>query len=77
MGTDYDHFGVLAWPIKEKEMLKQKRLNQNQVNNRQLLRKVMSKAGFYNLKTEWWHFNSLSRSAASKKYSIIEGEIKP
>tara|TARA_B110000014_G_C20104682_1_gene580639 strand:+ start:350 stop:1108 length:759 start_codon:yes stop_codon:yes gene_type:complete len=77
MGTEYDHFGVLAWPIKEKEMLKQKRLDQNQINNRQLLRKVMSKAGFYNLKTEWWHFNSLSRSAAAKKYSIIEGEIKP
>lgn len=77
MGTAYDHFGILAWPIKEKEMLEQKRLTENQVNNRQLLRKVMSKAGFYNLRTEWWHFNSLSRSAASKKYQIIEGQIKP
>ncbi len=77
MGTEFDHFSVLAWPIKENEMLKQKRLNEIQINNRKLLRKVMSKAGFSVLKTEWWHFNSLSRSDASKKYSIVEGEIKP
>ena len=76
MGTPYDYFGVLAWPIKEKEMLKSNRLNKNQINNRRLLRKVMSRAGFFNIQTEWWHFNSMTRYKAAKKFKIIEGVMK-
>ncbi len=76
MGTEYDHFSVLAWPIKEKEMLKNNRLKKIHIHNRKLLRKIMSKAGFSILQTEWWHFNSMTRDEAAKKYTIIEGSLK-
>ncbi len=72
MGTPYDYIGELAWPTKESEMLKAKKLTQVQVDNRKLLRKVMYDAGFFNIQTEWWHFNSCRREIAKQKYEIIE-----
>ena len=32
---------------------------------------------YFNIQTEWWHFNSLSRSEPKEKYKIIEGIVKP
>ncbi|MDQ3191468.1 MAG: M15 family metallopeptidase [Bacteroidota bacterium] len=72
MGTPYDYFGELAYPIKEQEFLKSGELSQEQINNRELLREVMIKAGFFNIQTEWWHFNSCTREQAKLKYEIIE-----
>jgi zinc D-Ala-D-Ala dipeptidase len=72
MGTPFDYFGELAYPTKEAEMLRLGRLNREQVQNRQLLRQVMRRAGFSGLETEWWHFNALSREQAKERYGIIE-----
>lgn len=72
MGTPYDFFGELAYPSKEAEMLRRGKLTPEQVQNRQLLREVMEKAGFTGIKTEWWHFNALSREKAKERYAIIE-----
>jgi len=72
MATEFDHFGVLAYPTKEDSLLKAGALTQAQVTNRKLLRDVMYKAGFFNIQTEWWHFNAMYRNAASEKYQIIE-----
>lgn len=72
MGTDFDHFGREAWPVKESEMLKDAKLTRQQVTNRQLLRSVMYKAGFWNIQTEWWHFNAMRREAASQRFRMIE-----
>lgn len=72
MGTKFDYFGELAYPEKEDELLKQGKLTKKQVENRRLLRSVMQKAGFSSLKTEWWHFNALSRAEAKKAYKIVE-----
>lgn len=72
MGTPYDFFGELAYPTKEKEMVRKGKLTQQQVENRILLREVMGKAGFTGILTEWWHFNALSREKAKEKYPIIE-----
>ncbi|MBA3901759.1 MAG: M15 family metallopeptidase [Bacteroidetes bacterium] len=71
MGTPFDFFGELAYPVKEKEMLEKGKLSQEQINNRKLLREVMQKAGFFNIQTEWWHFNSCTRSQAREKYELI------
>ena len=71
MGTPYDFIGELAYPRKEQEMLKNGKLNQNQIENRILLRKVMKKAGFSGITTEWWHFNSCSRNTAKQKYKLV------
>ncbi len=77
MGTPYDYIGIEAWPTKERLMLEKGILNEGQIANRKLLRKVMIKAKFFNIQTEWWHFNSCYRKKAYELYSIIEGvEVK-
>jgi D-alanyl-D-alanine dipeptidase len=72
MGTPYDYFGDLAYPSKEAEMLKKGLLNEQQINNRELLRSVMLRAGFTSIKYEWWHFNAVSRERAKEIYKIID-----
>lgn len=73
MGTPYDHIGIEAWPTKERLMLEKGILNEQQIANRKLLRRVMIKAKFFNIQTEWWHFNSCYRKKAYELYSIVEG----
>ena len=73
MGTDFDHFGILAWPIKEKQMLEDSLLTKQQIDNRKLLRRSMRAGRFFNIQTEWWHFNACYRDSAYIKYKIIEG----
>lgn len=72
MGTDFDDPSQLAYPTMEAHFLVTGELNEEQIKNRQLLRKVMIKAGFFNIQTEWWHFNSCYREEALVKYKIIE-----
>ncbi len=72
MGTDFDYFGVLAYPTKEDDMLAQGKLTSEQVANRRLLRDVMTRAGFSPITTEWWHFNAFSRREADRRYGIVE-----
>ena len=72
MGCQFDYFNPLAYPVMESQLLDQGLLTQQQIDNRKLLRHVMSKAGFYNIQTEWWHFNSCTREQAMLKYKIIE-----
>ncbi|MGB1040216.1 MAG: M15 family metallopeptidase [Flavobacteriales bacterium] len=71
MGTTFDYIGVLAHPREEQKLLKQGKLTQKQIENRKLLRKVMKKAGFFNIQTEWWHWNSCNRSTAKRKYKLV------
>ncbi|WP_255035845.1 M15 family metallopeptidase [Lacihabitans soyangensis] len=72
MGTKYDYFGHLAYPRLENQMLQQGNLTEKQLENRQLLRKVMQSAGFEPITSEWWHFNYYSRKKAKELYKIIE-----
>jgi D-alanyl-D-alanine dipeptidase len=72
MGTPYDYFGELAYPEMEEQMIEEGKLTHRQVLNRELLRSVMEKAGFFNIQTEWWHFNSCYRNEAMMRYRILE-----
>lgn len=72
MGTKYDFFGDLAYPRLESVMLKNKKLTQEQLNNRLVLRNAMNKAGFGRIESEWWHFNAMARVQAKALYKIIE-----
>ncbi len=72
MGTDFDYFGVLAYPTKEEELLAQGKLTPEQIANRRLLRDAMTRAGFSPITTEWWHFNAFSRREADRRYGIVE-----
>ena len=72
MGTDFDFFGELAFPRLENKMLKDGRLSKEQIDNRNLLRKVMIKNGFQPITSEWWHFNYYSRKKAKVLFQIIQ-----
>lgn len=71
MGTKFDFFGPLAYPRSEQEMLQKGKLTARQVENRQLLRKVMTQVGFKVNTTEWWHFDGMSKAQARAKYGMI------
>lgn len=62
MGTLIDHMGKEAHPEYETSMLAKGKISKEAVNNRKLLRRVMSAGGFRVLKTEWWHFNLKTRA---------------
>lgn len=72
MGTPMDHFGILSQPRHEERFLKEKKLNARQIENRALLRRVMTEAGFHILAIEWWHFDAFPRETVRKRYSIVE-----
>lgn len=72
MGSEYDFFGPEARVDIEQKLLTSGRITQREYENRQLLRRVMTKAGFLTIKSEWWHFNSVNPQLVADKYKIIE-----
>ena len=72
MGTAFDFFGPEANTNKEDDLLKRRRITPSEYNNRKLLRKIMEKAGFQSVTSEWWHFNACSKEEAREKYLLIE-----
>lgn len=75
MGAGYDDMNLIAYPSKESYFLEKGMLTKEQVESRQLLRKVMRKEGFTNIPSEWWHFNACSRKEAIKKYKVLLDEF--
>ncbi len=71
MGSDYDYFGPEAEYRYNNQLLLEKRLSQEEVNNRILLRQILRQAGFHSIDTEWWHFNALTRTETRRNYSMI------
>jgi len=74
MGAGYDDFREIAFPKLEAQFLKSGELTQNQVNNRRLLRRVMTSQKFINIPSEWWHFNAFSRVTTSHKFQMLINE---
>lgn len=72
MGSPVDFFGDEARPDREEEMVKQGRIMPEHLENRCILRQVMTEAGFRVLSGEWWHFNLMSRQEARKTLRVIE-----
>jgi len=72
MGCAFDYFGPLAYPSMEWHYLQSGELSQQAYDNRQVLRTIMRKAGFFPIQTEWWHFNACTRDYAREHYPIIE-----
>ena len=72
MGTPYDFFGEAAEPQLENILLANGTLTEIQIQNRKILREAMVKAGFIQLPSEWWHYNSCSREEAKRIYTILE-----
>jgi D-alanyl-D-alanine dipeptidase len=72
MGTKFDDFTDLAAPVSELKNLKKGLLTEQQVKNRNILRSVMTRAGFNGITTEWWHFSSSILDENGKKYPLID-----
>ncbi|MEI6150632.1 MAG: M15 family metallopeptidase [bacterium] len=72
MGTPYDASIEEAQPRLEPALLKAGRLTQEQVSNRQLLRRAMNAGGFKVLPIEWWHFNAFSLAEAKRRIKPLQ-----
>jgi D-alanyl-D-alanine dipeptidase len=72
MGAGYDDARKIAYPRHEQAYLDSAMLDSSQIANRVLLREVMKAGGFWNIQTEWWHFNRYNRETARSIYQIIE-----
>ena len=68
MGTDFDSFERCAGEVGEVDALKSGRLTQQQVDNRNKLRKIMRGAGWVPLGSEWWHFNAYPSKYVRENY---------
>ena len=72
MGANYDDMRKIAYPELESHFLSTGELTKEHYENRQLLRKAMKQGGFWDIQTEWWHFNAHSRDAAKMLYEEVE-----
>ncbi|MDR1524294.1 MAG: M15 family metallopeptidase [Tannerella sp.] len=72
MGTPFDFFGPEAHTDREDDLLKRRRITPSEYKNRKLLRRIMEKAGFSSVTSEWWHFNACPREEARSKYRLID-----
>ncbi len=71
MGTKYDFFGEMAYPKEEARLLKEGKLSNKAIQNRLILRKAMTQAGFTAIDYEWWHFNAFSRKTAKQMFQVV------
>ena len=71
MGTQVDFLGSYAHIDTEADLVSRHIISSEAKKNRELLRKVMTEAGFKPLRTEWWHFNLVSRAEAKAHYKAV------
>lgn len=71
MGTDFDSFERCAGAVGEAAALKSGRLTQQQVDNRNKLRRIMKAAGWVMLSHEWWHFNAYTSTYTKEHYKLF------
>ena len=71
MGTKVDFLGSYAHIDNEAALVSRHIISKKAKQNRELLREVMSEAGFKPLRTEWWHFNLVSRAEAKAHYKAV------
>ena len=72
MGSEYDYFGEEANTNNEQQLLAEGRITKRELENRLLLRKVMTGAGLHIIQSEWWHFNLTASEAERQKLQLID-----
>ena len=72
MGSEYDYFGDRSRVDMEKELFESGEINRRELENRQLLREIMTEAGWLVEPSEWWHFNAMPLVEASQKFTVIQ-----
>jgi D-alanyl-D-alanine dipeptidase len=68
MGTPFDDLSEKSHPVLEAQWLARGELTVAQVAHRQLLRDVMSEAGWLGITREWWHFDAGDREAIRAEF---------
>ena len=71
MGTPFDTFTTDAHITNEPLLVKQGRISQQAMRNRQLLRKVLTDNGFMTYSREWWHFERYRVGYARKHFALL------
>lgn len=66
MGSEYDYFGDRSRVDKEPELLAKGEITPRELQNRLLLRSIMTEAGWIVEPFEWWHFNAMPLAEASE-----------
>lgn len=72
MGSEYDYFGDRSRVDLEEQLIATGEINQRELLNRQLLREIMTEAGWLVEPSEWWHFNAMPLTEASQKLTVIK-----
>ena len=72
MGSEYDYFGDRSRVDMETQLIKGGEISYRELKNRQLLREIMTEAGWFVEPSEWWHFNAMPLSEASEKLTVIK-----
>lgn len=72
MGSEYDYFGDRSRVDLEAQLIENGEINHRELKNRQLLREIMTEAGWLVEPSEWWHFNAMPLSEASQKLNVIK-----
>ncbi len=68
MGSEYDYFGDDARTTNEEKLLKDGRITIRELENRLLLRRVMTESGMKPIAEEWWHFDLMDTKKAREIY---------
>ena len=74
MGSKHDYFGPEARIDHEDELLANGLITKEELENRKLLRRVMTESGFITCISEWWHFNHIPSIRAKEELRIIDFE---
>lgn len=72
MGTEFDHFGPESHIDNEGRMLASGLITQQEYDNRRLLRQLMRNQGLITFRSEWWHFNLMSRTRAHQTLKPVD-----
>ena len=74
MGSKHDYFGPEARIDHEDSLLANGLITSQELENRKLLRRVMTESGFITCISEWWHFNHIPSIRAKQELKIIDIE---
>jgi D-alanyl-D-alanine dipeptidase len=72
MGSAFDEMDELSHPKLEAAHLASGALTPAHVQNRELLRRVMTAGGFNGIDNEWWHFDMLDRSHVRQTFVRVD-----
>ena len=71
MGAEYDCFADHSRTNIEEQLLDEGVITKRELENRLLLRKVMTESGFLPIDEEWWHFDNRPTKYARENFKLI------